>query len=220
MSQATGQLLLAIVGVVGTLAAAITTQILQRRAERERRAAEDARRWHADRFRVFKELLYKVTEVDRILGSAYAMLPSDEERRSLRQAGHTTFAGIPADAVPPHAADSSIFDAFCLEEIKEALTSCFALNEEAERLLAEISILSAGDVPARAREMFEATWYATGALESTRGSNADAWNDFVAMRPPISAFEAAVRSELGVVPPRQRYRTGRMLGLRRRHSAP
>lgn len=67
VSESTTQLPLAALGAGGTLAAAILTQVLQKRAERERRTAEDLRRWHEERFRVAKELLYKIKESERIL---------------------------------------------------------------------------------------------------------------------------------------------------------
>ncbi|KOU74619.1 hypothetical protein ADK61_19455 [Streptomyces sp. XY66] len=169
---------------------------------------------------MFKELLYKVMEVHRILASAYAMLPTDDERRGLQQAGHTSFAAIPVDAVPPHTGDNSVFDTFCLEELKEALTSCFSLNEEAEHLLAEISILSAGDVPEKARAMFEATWDATGAVETTRGVSADAWAGIMAMKPAISEFEAVVRAELGVTTSQPRLWRPSLLSIRRQRPLP
>ncbi|MGV9843637.1 hypothetical protein ACWDUB_16235 [Streptomyces fungicidicus] len=198
MSQSTIQFLLALLGVTGTLAAAITTQLLQRRAERERREADDARRWHADRFRASKDLLYKVMETQRILWSACATLPSAEERSRLREVGHTSFAVVTSADVPPDTGDASIFDAVSLGIIQEALERVFALLEEAEHLVAEISILSEGAVPGTGKEMFEAAWAACGALETTTGSTDDAFDAVLAMKEPVEAFEHCVRVELGV----------------------
>lgn len=95
MSESTTQLPLAALGAGGTLAAAILTQVLQKRAERERRTAEDLRRWHEERFRVAKELLYKIKESERILWGVSANLPNEDEYSRLRQAGRTALMTVP-----------------------------------------------------------------------------------------------------------------------------
>ncbi|MFD7340907.1 hypothetical protein ACFV98_33695 [Streptomyces violascens] len=201
MSESTVQLLLAALGVGGTLAAAILTQALQKRAERERRAADDVRRWHAERFRVAKELLYKVKESERILWSACAMLPNEDEYARLRQSGHTTLVNVPETDVPPHSEDPRVFDVVSLEIVREALEQAFRLLEEAEHLTAEISILSEGATPTAAEDMFEVAWNAVGALETTRGTQDAAFDAVLAMKDPIAMFQAAVREELGVTVP-------------------
>ncbi|MBT2368138.1 hypothetical protein J7E88_23165 [Streptomyces sp. ISL-10] len=216
MSQSIVQLALAALGVAGTLAAAITTQILQRRAERERRAADDGRRWHADRFRAFKELLYKVNEVKRILYSAAAHLPSDAERQRLQDMGRTAFTITRASDVPPDSGDISIFDATSLEIVQEALERAFSLNEESEHLIAEISILSEGFAPSAAKRMFEFCWDATGAVETTRGTTEEAYAAILAMGPAIDIFEGAARMDLDVATEQRPTDWRRMLIARRR----
>ncbi|WP_405680938.1 hypothetical protein [Streptomyces sp. NBC_01238] len=201
MSQSTIQLILAALGVGGTLAAAILTQLLQRRAERERRAADDLRRWHAERFRVAKELLYKIKETERILWSACASLPNVEEYARLRQAGHTTLLTLRESDVPSPTDDPMVFDAVHLEIVREALEQVHELLEAAEHLTAEISILSEGATPGAAALMFETAWNAAGALETTRGTQNAAFDAVLAMKDPISAFQASVRAELGVAAP-------------------
>lgn len=180
------------------MSAAVITQILQRRAERERRAADDARRWHTERFRVCKELLYKVMETTRILWEACAQLPNDEEYERLLQAGHTTMLNVPDGDVPPYSGDALVFSTISLEIIKEALERVHGLLEEAEHLLAEISLLSDGVVPESASIMFETAWSAAGALETTRGSRDEAFQAVIAVKEPISNFQEHVRRELGV----------------------
>ncbi|MGW4030928.1 hypothetical protein ACWEFL_16670 [Streptomyces sp. NPDC004838] len=201
MSQSTIQLLLAALGVGGTLTAAILTQVLQKRAERERRTAEDLRRWHAERFRVAKELLYKIKETERILWSACASLPNEDEYSRLRRAGHTTLLNVPQTDVPPDSDDPVIFDVIHLEIVREALTQAFGLLEAAEHLTAEISILSDGATPTAAAVMFEAAWDAVGAVETTRGTQDAAFEAVLAVKEPIARFQAAVRDELGVTGP-------------------
>ncbi|MGW4687685.1 hypothetical protein ACWEPM_22680 [Streptomyces sp. NPDC004244] len=218
MSQSFIQFALAALGVAGTLAAAIMTQILQRRAERERRAADDDRRWHADRFRAFKELLYKMNEVKRILYSAAAHLPSDVERQRLRELGRTAFTITQASDVPPDTGDVSIFDATSLEIVQEALERAFSLNEEAEHLIAEISILSEGFTPSVAKRMFEFSWDATGAVETTRGTTDEAYAAILAMGPAIDLFESAARIDLDVAKIERLSVLRRMLNARRRRS--
>ncbi|MFF7756176.1 hypothetical protein ACFZCP_44990 [Streptomyces sp. NPDC007971] len=177
------------------------TQALQKKAERERRAAEDLRRWHSERFRVAKELFYRVKETERILWAACASLPSDEECARFREAGHTTIFSVREADVPPDAGDPLIFNAGHLETIKEALLQAHELLEEAEQLTAEISILTEGATPDAATVMFEATWEAAGALETTRGSRDAAVRAVLTMKEPIAAFQASVREELGVTTP-------------------
>ncbi|MCY0962377.1 hypothetical protein [Streptomyces sp. H27-H5] len=216
MSQSSVQFALAALGVAGTLAAAIMTQILQRRAERERRTADDDRRWHADRFRAFKDLLYKMNEVKRILYSAAAMLPSDVERQRLRELGRTAFTITQASDVPPDTGDVSIFDATSLEIVQEALERAFSLNEEAEHLIAEISILSEGFAPSVAKRMFDFSWDATGAVESTRGTTGEVYEAILAMGPAIDLFESAARIDLDVAKIERPSVLRRMLNARRR----
>ncbi|MFD5279794.1 hypothetical protein [Streptomyces rubrogriseus] len=202
MSQSTTQLLLAALGVSGTLAAAILTQVLQKKAERERRSAEDLRRWHAERFRVAKELLYKIKESERILWSACASLPNEDEYARLRRAGHTTLLNVPESDVPPESEDFLVFDVIHLAIVREAIEQASTLLEAAEHLTAEISILSDGPTPTAAEAMFEATADAVGSLETTRGTQEAAFEAVIAMKEPIARFQAAVRDELGVtVPP-------------------
>ncbi|MFG2495679.1 hypothetical protein ACGFSD_32230 [Streptomyces caniferus] len=201
MSQSMMQLVLAALGVGGTLAAAILTQVLQKRAERERRAAEDLRRWHADRFRVAKDLLYKVMESQRILWSACASLPNESEYASLREADHTTLLAVPETDAPAASHDYRVFDVTSLEIVREALEQAFGLLEEAEHLTAEISILSDGATPTAAKDMFEAAWFAVGSLETTRGTQDEAFEAVLAMRDPTARFQAAVRDELGITVP-------------------
>ncbi|MFF0538285.1 hypothetical protein ACWDF1_14660 [Streptomyces coelicoflavus] len=201
MSPSTLQLLLAALGVGGTLAAAILTQVLQKKAERERRAAEDLRRWHAERFRAAKELLYKIKETERILWSACASLPNEEEYARLRRAGYTTLLTVRETDVPQPTDETMVFDAVHLEIVREALEQVHGLLEEAEHLTAEIAILSEGATPEAASAMFEAAWDAAGALETTRGSQDAAFHAVLAMKEPIVVFQASVREELGVASP-------------------
>lgn len=201
MSQSIVQLLLAALGVSGTLAAAVLTQALQKRAERERRAADDVRRWHAERFRVSKELLYKVMETERILWSACASLPVVEEYSRLRRAGHTTLLNVGEADVPPHIDSRMVFDVVCLEIVREALEQVHGLLDEAEHLTAEISILSDGVTPETAKAMFEAAWDAASAVETTQGTRDEAMDAVLAMQDPISIFQVSVREELGVTTP-------------------
>ncbi|MEU3526152.1 hypothetical protein AB0E62_20175 [Streptomyces sp. NPDC038707] len=177
------------------------TQVLQKRAERERRAAEDLRRWHAEHFRAAKELLYKIKETERILASACASLPNEEGDARLRRTGYTTLLTVRDTDVPQPTDDAMVFDAVHLEIVQEALQQAHTLLEEAEHLTAEISILSEGDTPHAANVMFEAAWDAAGALETTRGTQDAAFRAVIAMQDPIAAFQASVREELGVATP-------------------
>ncbi|WP_405609039.1 hypothetical protein [Streptomyces sp. NBC_00076] len=198
MSQSTVQLLLAALGVSGTLAAAVLTQVLQRKAERERRAADDARRWHADRFRVCKELLYKAMEISRILWSASSTLPAPDEYERIREAGYTSFLVVGEDDVPPYDGDPQVFTSTSLEIVREDLERAHALVEESEHLVAEISLLTDGPVSESAATLFRAALFAVGEVETTRGSREEAWRGVLAMKEPMAKFQHDVRHELGV----------------------
>lgn len=87
------------------------------------------------------------------------------------------------------------------EIVREALQQVHGLLEEAEHLTAEISILSAGATPDTASVMLETAWDAAGALETTRGAQDAAFHAVLAMKDPITAFQASVREELGVAAP-------------------
>ncbi|MHB9850839.1 hypothetical protein ACSYGO_16510 [Streptomyces krungchingensis] len=130
-----------------------------------------------------------------------ANLPSEDEYSRLRQAGHTALMTVPDSAVPEESDDPTVFDALQLAIVQEALEQAFGLLEEAEHLTAEISILSSGAVPTSAETMFLAALDAAGSLGTTRGTQQATFQAVLAMKEPISRFQAAVRDELGVTVP-------------------
>ncbi|WP_157431156.1 hypothetical protein [Actinomadura macra] len=64
MSTSVLAMITATIGVAGTLSAAIFTQIIQRKAERERRRAEDQRQWNQERLRAATDIVTVATEIE------------------------------------------------------------------------------------------------------------------------------------------------------------
>src|SRR4030095_12439018 len=131
MDATTAQILTASVGVAGTLAAALLTQLLGRRAERERRIADDKSRWLKDRLNLNTRLLAGCLSLERDLWSACAQL--DPEEREHRMAGHTTILLTPEEGIP------GILDTEARSIIVEAIEDAFERLQELENAVAEIA---------------------------------------------------------------------------------
>ena len=98
MDDTTVHLLLASLGVAGTLAAALLTQLLAGRAERQRRLREDQSRWLTDRLRVNTTFLARSLSLERDLWSAAALLDRDD--RLVRMPVHTSIFLTPEEGIP------------------------------------------------------------------------------------------------------------------------
>jgi hypothetical protein len=157
MDATTAQILTASVGVAGTLAAALLTQLLGRRAERERRIADDKSRWLKDRLNLNTRLLAGCLSLERDLWSACAQL--DPEEREHRMAGHTTILLTPEEGIP------GILDTEARSIIVEAIEDAFERLQELENAVAEIALIGTTSEAEAAREMHQALWQVVSLLE-------------------------------------------------------
>ncbi|MFD4583189.1 hypothetical protein [Streptomyces sp. NPDC058434] len=183
------QVLIAGIGVAGTLAAALLTQAFNRRPERERHTREDQARWLADRQRVGTKFLAGALSLERNLWSACAQL--DREVRSERLPGHTTVLLTPDEGIP------GVLDPIARGILVEAIESGFERFHELEELAAELTLIGSSEEAAAAGELLEHLIYAIGALEGfvPFDEAADAVQDCRSAR---DAFAAEARRSLKV----------------------
>jgi hypothetical protein len=71
MPQSLVPILISLIGVAGTLSAAIITQLVHLRMERERRQAEERRVWNQELFRSCKDLVSVMTEIEILCSGLY-----------------------------------------------------------------------------------------------------------------------------------------------------
>lgn len=152
------ELALAIVGIAGTLCAAILTQLLASRAEAGRRVREDETRWLSDRRRLSAELLAGALLLEQQLWSACAQL--DRDVRSERLPGHTSILLTPTSGVPP------VLDELTREILVDAVEDAFKAVEALEVLVAEVALISTDEETARARDLVDSLVDVVGLLES------------------------------------------------------
>ena len=90
-------------GIGGTLAASVLTQLFSRRAERERRLAEDQTRWLPNRLAIATDLLSQAGHVYRTLYGAAAFLNAPDgtiHDRPQWLAGHMNVLSTPEEGLP------------------------------------------------------------------------------------------------------------------------
>jgi predicted RNA-binding protein len=152
------ELALAIVGISGTLCAAVLTQLLANRAEMARRAREDQTRWLSDGRRLSAALLAGALRLERQLWSACSQL--DRKVRSERLPGHTSILLTPTSGVPP------VLDELTRETLVEAVEDAFEALDALELLVAEVSLISTAEEAVRARNLLDSLAEVVGLLES------------------------------------------------------
>lgn len=152
------ELALAIVGVVGTLSAAVVTQVLATRAEARRHQREDETRWLSDHRRISAQLVAGALTVERQLWSACSHL--DREARAERLPGHTSILLTPPTGVPP------VLDGLTREIVVDAVEDAFEALEELELLAAEVALTGTSSETDRARELLESLHDVVGLLET------------------------------------------------------
>ncbi|WP_150118185.1 hypothetical protein [Cellulomonas sp. B6] len=197
MGDDLAQILVAALGIVGTLAASLLAQVLSQKAERERRKAEDETRWLPNRFEVATELLSKSGAVHRKLYSAAAFLnaPSGPiEDRPLWLAGHMNLLAAPEAGV------SGIITAEDREILLEMQQEIVEELDAMEDLVSRITLLSTEGEATAARGMHEALWNAEGYLEMYAPGNL-AYPAIHSAEKAIAEFTAATRRGLRVSTP-------------------
>mgnify|MGYP006908185442 CR=1 FL=1 len=195
MDETTVQLLVASVGVAGTLAGALLGQILAGRAERRRQLAENRSRWLADSLRVNTRFLAGSLSLERDLWSAVAQLDRDD--RPVRMPDHTTILLTPEQGIP------GVFDEVTRSILVDAVEDAFERLDALEEVAAEIALVGTVEEVDSARALHEALWDVAGGLESYQALDvvADAVERARAAR---DAFTSASRRALragGDAPP-------------------
>jgi hypothetical protein len=158
VSGAALQLATAGLGVAGTLTAALCTQALARKAEQDRRRADDASRWLAERLKVNSRLLAEGLALEREIWDLCSFLDRDE--REERLSGHTSLYMTPESGIP------GIVD----EEARTILVNgLHGIDErlgDLEKVVAEISLIGSPSESLAARSYLNALWDTYGWLES------------------------------------------------------
>lgn len=155
------ELALAIVGIAGTLCAAVLTQLLANRAEMGRRVREDQTRWLSDGRRLSAELLAGALRLERQLWSACSQL--DREVRSERLPGHTSILLTPTSGLPP------VLDELTRNILVDAVEEAFQALDALELLVAEVSLISKTEEAARARGLLDSLGEVVDLLEGFAG---------------------------------------------------
>lgn len=195
VGEGLAQVFVAALGIVGTLAAALLTQWLARRAERERRRSEDETRWLPNRLDVATELLGRAETTYRRLYSAAAFHNAPEGTdREVWLGGHMNLLATPEAGVP---------DILSAEDREILVEAEFQVGDELEAmeiLVSRMALLGSATEAAAARTMYERLWDVEGELEVYAPAS-HMYAALDAARPAIDAFSAAVRAGLRVEPP-------------------
>lgn len=194
MEPETSQLLVGGLGIAGTLTAAVVTQILSRRAERERRQDEDETRWLRDRLDTTTSLLSKAGHAHRQLYSAAAFLSSPDgtyDDRPTWLGGYNNLIESPEGGLPGllSSEDRALLIEFQLE-VSELLT---AMEEDVSRIV----LLGTEAEATAAKEMHETLWWAEADLEMYAPPNL-AYGHLDEAKKSIDAFVTACRPGLRV----------------------
>ena len=158
VDETTVQLLVASVGVAGTLAGALLGQLSAARAERQRRLAEKESRWLADSLRVNTRFLAGSLSLERDLWSAAAQLDPDD--RPVRIPQHTTILLTPEQGI------ADVFDEVTRSILVEAVEDVFKRLDALEEVAAEIALVGSVEEVDSAQDLHEALWDVAGGLES------------------------------------------------------
>ncbi|MEV0891435.1 hypothetical protein [Promicromonospora sp. NPDC050262] len=188
MDDSTVQVLGIAIGVLGTLLAAVLTQVLASRAERRRRSADERSRWYADRLRLNSSFLASSLKLERDMWDAASQL--DIDGRRVRMPGFTSILLTPEEGI------DGVFDAITRDIIVEAVEDAFERLDALEETASEIALVGTPAEIETARNLHEALWDVAGLLESYQSfdSAADAVERARAAR---DAFAQAARRGLG-----------------------
>src|SRR6266704_71775 len=174
---------------MGTLAAAVLTQMLARRAETDRRASEDRARWLQERLRVNSQFLSGAIALERDIWSAASHLDSDS--RDDRMPGYKTILLTPEKGLP------DIFDELTRTILVEAIEDAFSRLDSMELLVAEVALIGTLEESKAARALHEALWDAAGMLEMY-ASSGHVFEAILGARKARDQFAEAARSSLRV----------------------
>lgn len=194
MEPETAQLIVGGLGIAGTLAAAVGTQVLARRGERDRRREDDETRWLRDRLDIATSLLSKAGQIHRELYGAAAFLTSPDgtyDDRATWLAGHNNLIESPEEGLP------GIIAAEERDLLIEKQFEVHDLLESMEDDVSRIVLLGTEDEAQAAKAMHEALWDAEADLEMFAAPNL-AYDNLSKAQKAIDAFVAACRPGLRI----------------------
>lgn len=162
MDPQTAQIVVGALGIGGTLAASLLTQLFARRTERERRLAEDQTRWLPNRLTIATELLNHAGHVYRTLYSAAAFLNAPEgtiQDRPKWLAGYMNVLSTPEEGL------TGILSAEDREMLVDFQMKVTEALEEMENVVSQVVLLGSDEEGDSARVLYDLLWDAEGWLE-------------------------------------------------------
>ncbi len=170
-SQMTTAIIAGAIGVGGSLGGVVLSTILGRKAEHQRLAESDARRWLEDRRRSHSEYLVLAQAMLRDIDGAASFLPYDETK--------------PASAEDDELRKEALFDYHV------------RWGEELQPLLADLSLLAGAEVGELADRVSGALMEISGTVE-VGGFFVDFYPQQFRARDLVGLLRNAMRSELGL----------------------
>lgn len=183
------QVLVALVGVGGTLAGVALGQVFSWISDAKSQDSQRSARWDSGQKELAAEILAVAVKLEREACSAAAHL--DREVREQRLPGNTSLLLIPAEGIP------GVLDELTVLILREAVEEGFAGIEALEASVEKFAIVASPDAGVEARQLVESIWDAYGSLESFETFD-DAVDNVERVRAARDRFSNAVRESLGV----------------------
>lgn len=150
---------MALLGIAGTLSAALLTQRAATRAEMSRRQATDRDRWLEERLRVAKSVIATAETIERELYSNCAHLTSEGPRENWLP-GYTTVLLIPEDGIP------GVIDGLTRDILVDSHEMLSPKFDELSLLAAELQLIGSKDEAALADQLIDELLAAASNVEA------------------------------------------------------
>jgi hypothetical protein len=188
MDADTVQLITGTVGVAGTLAGALLSQLLARRNEKDRWVSENRSRWLEERLRLNSELLSNAIKIEREMFSAASFLTRDpDEEKALE---FTSIYMIPEDRI------DGVLDGETRSILVEALEDAWEASNSIETLIAQVELPGTPKESKAANELYEQLLNIMGMVESFADFDT-AYDTILAGKEMRERFARASRLGLG-----------------------
>jgi hypothetical protein len=184
------QLLTSTVGVAGTLAAALLTQMFGRRADRDKQTSEDRVRWMNERLRVDSALMGTAIKLEKQIYDNAALLQDDASPHD-RLPGYLNIHMAPEQGV------DGVLDAWVREKLVEDDEATHLMIDEMSGHIGEIELLGTPDEARIANELIDAYLGAMSCLEAFTRSK-DAYAAVLEAQRIRRQFALAARAGLAV----------------------
>lgn len=169
MSSSVVQLITAFIGITGTLVAAVITQVVARKSERERRVDDDRRRWDEECFSTARALLKDTERLKNLgcFGKPRDWAEDDVLRRSLTELRFDYLGYLPDEGIEGVITSDLVAEMRAYENLMdEILAQCSdhiltlslladpALKEAAENLSSTSSMIASYCISFNTKEIF------------------------------------------------------------------